>query len=159
MEYLMFVCTDTEPDTDKTDAPDIEAWVEEGERRGIRKQGDQLVPQSEAKTVRVRGGELLVTDGPFAETKEWIAGYDLLELRSTGSPFVQLAGSGVAAGAASALSRALVGLRPTLFGYQYVARLTPHAQEVITAGQSAGVDELLAAQARREDEAAAGQRV
>jgi hypothetical protein len=79
MEYLMFVCTDTEPDTDKTDAPDIEAWVEEGERRGIRKQGDQLVPQSEAKTVRVRGGELLVTDGPFAETKEWIAGYDLLD--------------------------------------------------------------------------------
>jgi hypothetical protein len=77
------------------------------------------------------------------------AGYDLLELRSTGSPFVQLAGAGAAAGAASALSRTLVGLRPTLFGYQYVARLTPHAQEVITAGQSAGVDELLAAQARR----------
>jgi glycosyltransferase involved in cell wall biosynthesis/ubiquinone/menaquinone biosynthesis C-methylase UbiE len=77
------------------------------------------------------------------------AGYDLLELRSTGSPFVQLAGTGAAAGAASAMSRALVGLRPTLFGYQYVARLTPHAQQIITAGQSDGVDELLAAQARR----------
>ncbi|HEY2643837.1 MAG TPA: YciI family protein [Galbitalea sp.] len=81
MEFLMFVCTDTEPDTDTTNPPDIEAWAEEGERRGIRKQGDQLVPKAEARTVRVRSGELLVTDGPFAETKEWIAGYDLLECK------------------------------------------------------------------------------
>ncbi len=30
-------------------------------------------------TVRVRSGELLVTDGPFTESKEWICGFDLLE--------------------------------------------------------------------------------
>jgi hypothetical protein len=80
-EYLMFVCTDTEKDTDTSAMPDIEEWVAEGDRRGIRKQGDQLVPRDKAKTVRVRNGELLVTDGPFAETKEWIAGYDLLECK------------------------------------------------------------------------------
>ena len=80
-EYLMFVCTDTEPDTDKTNEPDIEDWVAEGDRRGIRKQGDQLVNRAKAKTVRVRNGDLLVTDGPFAETKEWIVGYDLLECK------------------------------------------------------------------------------
>jgi hypothetical protein len=79
MEYLMFVCTDTEPDTDTTARPDIEEWVAEGDRRGIRKQGDRLVVPNQARTVRVRNGELLVTDGPFAETKEWIAGYDLLD--------------------------------------------------------------------------------
>ena len=80
-EYLMFVCTDTEPDVDLKDLTDIEDWVAEGERRGIRKQGDQLVGPAQAKTVRIRNGELLVTDGPFAESKEWIAGYDLLECK------------------------------------------------------------------------------
>jgi hypothetical protein len=79
MEFLMFVCTDTEPDTDLKDFPDIEEWVAEGERRGIRKQGDPLAARTEARTIRVRNGETLVTDGPFTESKEWIAGYDLLE--------------------------------------------------------------------------------
>jgi hypothetical protein len=32
--------------------------------------------------VRTRGGELIVTDGPFTESKEWIAGYDVLECDS-----------------------------------------------------------------------------
>jgi hypothetical protein len=82
MEYLMFVCTDTEPDTDTTPLPDVEEWVAEGDRRGIRKQGDPLVKRQEAKTIRVRNGETLITDGPFAETKEWIVGYDLLEASS-----------------------------------------------------------------------------
>jgi hypothetical protein len=81
-EYLMFVCTDTEPDTDTAPEPDIEEWVAEGTRRGIRKQGDALLRPEHAKTIRVRNGETVITDGPFAETKEWIAGYDLLEADS-----------------------------------------------------------------------------
>ena len=80
-EYLMFVCTDTEPDTDTAPEPDVEEWVAEGERRGIRKQGDPLVSAKRAKTVRVRNGETLITDGPFTESKEWIVGYDLLECK------------------------------------------------------------------------------
>ena len=80
-QYLMFVCTDTEPDTDPSDLTDIEDWVAEGERRGIRKQGDALLQPENAKTVRVRNGQTMITDGPFAETKEWIAGYDLLECK------------------------------------------------------------------------------
>jgi hypothetical protein len=78
MEYLLFIATDTEPDPDDTTAT-IEAWLEEGERRGIRKQGDRLRPPSDATTVRVRKGELLVTDGPFTESREWIAGYDIID--------------------------------------------------------------------------------
>jgi hypothetical protein len=80
-QYLMFVCTDTEPDPDKTNEPDIEDWVAEGDRRGIRTQGDQLVNRDQAKTIRIRNGKTMITDGPFTESKEWIAGYDLLECK------------------------------------------------------------------------------
>ncbi|NUU23972.1 MAG: hypothetical protein HOV68_21080 [Streptomycetaceae bacterium] len=79
MKYLMFVCTDTAPDPDKENEPDIDAWVDEHDASGQRKFGMVLAPKSTATTVRVRNGELLVTDGPFAETKEVICGFDLLE--------------------------------------------------------------------------------
>src|SRR6266581_4522694 len=79
MKYMMFVCTDTEPDTDKSDEPDIEVWVADNDAQGRRLDGWALAPTSAATTVRVRNGQLLVSDGPFAETKEVIVGYDLLE--------------------------------------------------------------------------------
>ncbi|MFF0372367.1 YciI family protein [Micromonospora sp. NPDC005087] len=79
MKYMMFVCTDAEPDTDPTDVPDIHAWVAENDARGRRLQGDELAPSTAATTVRVRGGELLISDGPFAETTEVIVGFDLLD--------------------------------------------------------------------------------
>ena len=79
MKYMMFVCTDPEPDPDRADLPDIDAWVSDNDARGRRLDGDALAPTSAATTVRVRNGELLVTDGPFAETQEVIIGYDLLE--------------------------------------------------------------------------------
>jgi len=41
--------------------------------------GNQLQPTSTATTVRVRDGEQVVTDGPFAETKEQLGGYYLIE--------------------------------------------------------------------------------
>jgi hypothetical protein len=41
--------------------------------------GDPLKPTSTATTVRVRGGKQLVTDGPFAETREQLGGYYLIE--------------------------------------------------------------------------------
>ena len=47
--------------------------------RGVRKEGERLRPASDATTVRVRAEEVLLSDGPFAETKEQIAGYDLIE--------------------------------------------------------------------------------
>ncbi|GAA2698310.1 MULTISPECIES: YciI family protein [Actinoplanes] len=78
MKYMMFVCTDTEPETE-FEAPDIEKWVAENDANGRRVLGNQLAQPSAATTVRVRGGELLLTDGPFAETKEVIVGFDILE--------------------------------------------------------------------------------
>ncbi|MGK5553649.1 YciI family protein [Actinomadura kijaniata] len=79
MKYMMFVCTDAEPDTGGDDLPDIEAWVAENDARGRRLHGAELAAETAATTVRVRGGELILTDGPFAETKEVIVGFDLLE--------------------------------------------------------------------------------
>ncbi|MEV0157839.1 YciI family protein [Micromonospora sp. NPDC050686] len=79
MKYLMFVCTDTAPDTDPAPEPDIHRWVAENDSRGRRLTGDVLAPVSAATTVRVRNGELLLSDGPFAETKEVIVGFDLLD--------------------------------------------------------------------------------
>ena len=73
------IATDTEPDTSPDEDPDIYAWVAEGERRGIRLRGDALRPLEDATTIRVRDGQVLVTDGPYTESKEWIVGYDLLE--------------------------------------------------------------------------------
>jgi hypothetical protein len=43
------------------------------------KNGNALQPTPTAKTLRVRGGKQLVTDGPFAETKEQLGGYYLVE--------------------------------------------------------------------------------
>ena len=44
--------------------------------------GAQLVPSDTAKTLRLAGGELLITDGPFAETKEVLSGFYLVEAGS-----------------------------------------------------------------------------
>ena len=44
--------------------------------------GDQLAPPRRARTVQVRGSKKLITDGPFAETKEAIGGFELLECDS-----------------------------------------------------------------------------
>jgi hypothetical protein len=80
---MMLVCvtegTELSPEEAARIGPDTEAWVEEMDRRGIRLDGEQLRPASDATTVQVRGGEVLIADGPFAETKEQIAGFDILE--------------------------------------------------------------------------------
>ena len=54
-------------------------WLDEMAGRGIRLDGDRLRPPSEATTVRVRDGQTLLADGPFAETKEAICGFDIIE--------------------------------------------------------------------------------
>ena len=90
MKYLMLVCCDTaqleaqaakeaaEP-APEDDGEDSFPWLDEMIARGVRLDGDRVRPPSEATTVRMRGGEVFVSDGPFAETKEAIAGYDVIE--------------------------------------------------------------------------------
>jgi hypothetical protein len=59
--------------------PAIEDWLAEMEGRGVLLNGDRLKDVSNATTVRMRSQELLVSDGPFAETKEQVAGYDVID--------------------------------------------------------------------------------
>ena len=62
-------------------ADDVEAWVEEMDGRGVRLFGEVLRPPEDATGVMVRDGRVVVSDGPFTESKEWIAGIDFLEVR------------------------------------------------------------------------------
>jgi len=55
------------------------AFMQECIRRGVFRGADPLRSPDEAATVRIRNGEPLVTDGPFAETTEWLGGYYVLE--------------------------------------------------------------------------------
>jgi hypothetical protein len=86
MRYLLLICTDTtvqlSPEERAAMPGATDAWVAEMDGRGVRLQGEPLRPASEATTVRVRGGEVLLSDGPFAETEEQIAGFDVLECSS-----------------------------------------------------------------------------
>src|SRR5262249_50154473 len=49
---------------------------------GVSLQGSRVRPTADATTIKIRDGELIITDGPYAETKEQVAGYDLLECAS-----------------------------------------------------------------------------
>lgn len=55
------------------------AYTEELKKAGVLKAGDALQPTPTATSVRVRNGERITTDGPFAETKEQLGGYYLLD--------------------------------------------------------------------------------
>ncbi|MCW6007014.1 YciI family protein [Micromonospora sp. CPCC 205371] len=83
MKYLLLVCVDESvPFTEDEERADVAAtgvWVQEMTERKVRVLGDRLRPASDSTTVRVRDGEVLLADGPFAETKEQIAGFDILE--------------------------------------------------------------------------------
>jgi len=84
MKYLMTVCVEeiTDPAEDPDTTLDIEEWVETNDASGARFWGDRLAPASQSKTVRIRKGGQLITDGPFAEAHEAIAGFDILECNS-----------------------------------------------------------------------------
>ena len=58
------------------------AFADEARAAGVLAGGEELGATSGATTVRVRGGQAFVTDGPYAETKEALGGYFLLECRS-----------------------------------------------------------------------------
>ena len=83
MKYMMLVCVPEGVELSPQEQAEIgsatDAWVQEMEGRGVRQEGHQLRPVSDATTVQMRSGDLLVCDGPFAETKEQIAGFDIIE--------------------------------------------------------------------------------
>jgi hypothetical protein len=85
MKYLLSIYADEKgfasatPEEIQMVAKAYDSFTQEVRDKGIFLGGEGLQPTSTATTVRVRDGETLTTDGPFAETKEQMNGYYLLE--------------------------------------------------------------------------------
>jgi hypothetical protein len=82
MRYMLMICHEGPSlpgPASIEDDPRYRLWSEERDRRGVHRGGARLRPAEDATTVRVRGEEVLLSDGPFAETKEQIAGYDIID--------------------------------------------------------------------------------
>jgi hypothetical protein len=88
MRYVLMICTDENaeqalsPKESSAHLAEYGAFAEEMGRRGVLTGGERLRPTTDATTVRVRDGEVLTSDGPFAETKEQIGGYFLVDCKN-----------------------------------------------------------------------------
>jgi hypothetical protein len=87
MQYLLLCCIDGNtwdalPQSQRdTVMQQYGEWVQDVGRTGQYLAGAKLQPTTNATTIRSRNGKLAVVDGPFAETKEQLGGYHLLECR------------------------------------------------------------------------------
>jgi hypothetical protein len=85
MKYLCLVYSEEAKQHSRPDSPkDAEclAYAESVRQSGCMLAAEALEPVASATTVRVRGGQITITDGPFAETKEQLAGFYLVEARN-----------------------------------------------------------------------------
>ena len=87
MRYMMLVYTkEKESGLTSEQAEQLKAahWavMEEAARKGVLQGAEPLGPTTNATTVRVQNGKSLITDGPFAETKEQLAGYYILDCKN-----------------------------------------------------------------------------
>jgi hypothetical protein len=83
MRYALLVCVDESRELSEEDADreyaEFMAFQEEMEARGVLISRERLRPTALSTTVRVRDQGMVVADGPFAETKEQIAGFYIVE--------------------------------------------------------------------------------
>jgi hypothetical protein len=88
MQYMLLIYDDEQawaslPEAERNGMfAEYGAFTKELQDKGALVAGDQLQPTGSATTVRIRKGDELVTDGPFAETKEQLGGYYLIEAES-----------------------------------------------------------------------------
>ena len=87
MRYLLLIytaeATDPKPGSAEFNEmmPGYAVFTEDVAKRGLLETGAALQPTATATTVRVRNGERMVMDGPFAETKEQLGGMYLLKCK------------------------------------------------------------------------------
>lgn len=82
MKYMLLIY-EAEADAEAADPQELQAWfdlTEEMQKAGIMVAGDALQPTLTATTVRVREGRTVTSDGPFAETKEQLGGYYIVDV-------------------------------------------------------------------------------
>ena len=87
MEYMLLIYVEGEPGSGTEEERDqmgatFAKYSQDLADAGAIVGGDPLQPPTTATTVRVAGGETLTSDGPFAETKEWLAGYYKIDVDS-----------------------------------------------------------------------------
>jgi hypothetical protein len=87
MRYALLICTEEKLQNElseseaATQTAAYMAWGEEMGKRGVLQGGERLRPTTSATTVRVRDGETVTSDGPFAETKEQMGGFYLVDCK------------------------------------------------------------------------------
>jgi hypothetical protein len=87
MRYALLICTEEKamleasPDEAQGMSDAYMAFGETMGARGVLQGGERLYPTTDATTVRVRDGEVLTSDGPFAETKEQMGGFYLVDCK------------------------------------------------------------------------------
>lgn len=87
MQYLLMIYRSEaglgqmSPDERQKMSADYGAFTQSIVQSGHFKAGDGLQPSTTATTVRVRDGKIMTTDGPFAETREQLGGYYLIEAK------------------------------------------------------------------------------
>lgn len=82
MKYVLLICDDEtiSPSQEELAAdPDMRRWEADLHSRHALSAGARLRPVADATTIRVRDGETLVSDGPFAETKDFVGGIAIIE--------------------------------------------------------------------------------
>jgi len=97
--YLLLVCSDRSDGSDRSEGSDtstaggcasadarnatlesaVPRWIEQTTARGARVAGAPLAGPAAARTVRVRGPHTLVSDGPFVEAEQFVAGFDVID--------------------------------------------------------------------------------
>lgn len=86
MQYMLLIYGDEKTWTSMSEAEinrTMQAYVDYSKElaaSGALRGGSELAPVSTATTVRVRNGKALTTDGPFAETREQLGGYYLIDV-------------------------------------------------------------------------------
>jgi hypothetical protein len=88
MKYLLLICGEEKgwaamPDAERTQLmADFREFSKQIQASGQYVGGSQLQPTTSATSVRVRDGKRLVTDGPFAETREQLGGYYIVDVKN-----------------------------------------------------------------------------
>jgi hypothetical protein len=88
MKYLLLICGEEKawagmPDADRQQLmAEFRQFTHDIQSSGQYVSGSQLQPATSATSVRVREGKRLVTDGPFAETREQLGGYYIVDVKN-----------------------------------------------------------------------------
>jgi hypothetical protein len=87
MEYMLLIYVEGEPGSGTQEEQEqmgaaFAKYSQDLVEAGAMVGGDPLQPPTAATTVRAQGGETVTSDGPFAETKEWLGGYYKIDVET-----------------------------------------------------------------------------